>query len=412
MNPDTPTEGSAGAISETPSESPASLEPNTETAAQVETAKPSHIARSSGRWATVLALLALLLVLSLAAAGYYVWHQMNESGDLLAQQLERSEARLSNLQTDTQQLRTQISGEIDERVSTLQTTQQDLLESVRALNAQVRQKTGVSTTLAEAEYLVRSANNHLLLDRDVGTAIAALTAADERLRATGDPDVLIIRGLLASEINALSALQKTDTPGLALTLGSLIDSIDQLPLSVQSSTPPKAQEQPKAEDWRSLLGNIWSSLKSLVVIRYDDKTAEPLIAPEQSYFLYQNLRLQLETARLALLRRDAPTFHATLNTARTWLNTYFDTQAVSTRHMLDTLARLSETDISPPLPEISASLKALVELSETKATTAPVISNEAAPSDSSTDIAPPAVEGEGTTEGVAPPPDNSGMLQP
>jgi uroporphyrin-3 C-methyltransferase len=408
MNSDTPTEAATDAVSKTP----ASSELHTESVKQIEETKPSQPSRSSGRWGILLAFLAVLIALGLGAAGYYFWRQMDESANLLTQRLEQSESRLLGLQTGTQRLRTEIFTEIDKRVLTLQTTQQDLQESMRALNAQVRQKTGVSTVLAEAEYLLRSANNHLLLDRDVGTAVAALTAADERLRATGDPDVLKVRGLLASEINALSALQKSDTEGLALTLGTLIDSINQLPLTVKSSTPLKAQDKPRADDWRSLLSNIWSSLKSLVVVRYDNKTAEPLIAPEQSYYLYQNLRLQLETARLALLQRDTPTFRATLNTARNWLNTYFVTDAAITRNMLDTLGRLSATDISPPLPEISASLKALVSLMEDKATQVPVISSEAAPNDLTEDIASPSLESEGITEVAPPLKNNSGMLQP
>ncbi len=402
MNPETPSEDSTGAVSAIPSDNNVASEFNTETAAQPDETTTAAPVSRPGRWATALALLALLITLGLCAAGYFFWQQLTETEHLLAQQVEQTESRLTGVQTDTQRLRGEIAGEIEERVKALQTTQQDLLESVRALNAQVRQKTGISTGIAEAEYLVRSANNHLLLDRDVSTAIVALTAADERLRTTGDPDILKVRALLADEINALSTLKLTDTPGLALSLNSLIDSVDQVPLPTHAANLPSAKELPRTEDWRVLLNNIWSALKSLVVIRYDNKTAEPLIAPEQSYFLYQNLRLQLEAARLALLRRDTPTFNATLNTARTWLTTYFDTSAPATKQMLETLARLSKTDISPPLPEISASLKALVELMEDKAATVsaiPVEPMQVAPSMENNETTPPPQNG---TETLSP----------
>lgn len=418
MNNDTPAEQTTETVSETPLENNAASEPDVEPVVEPEKTKPVRASRS-GRWATPLALLALLITLGLSAVGYYFWHQLHETGTLRAQQLEQTESRLAALQSSTQQLRTEISSEFEERIRALQATQQDLRDTVQALNAQVRQKIGVSTALAEAEFLVRSANNHLQFDRDTGTAIAALTAADERLRAAGDPDVLKVRGLLASEINALSALAQTDTPGLALSLNSLINSVDQLPLKAQSSNPPVAKDQPKAEDWRALLSNIWASLKSLVVVRYDNKTAEPLIAPEQSYFLYQNLRLQLETARLALLRRDSATFRATLNTARAWLNTYFDANAPATKHTLETVARLSETEINPALPEISASLKALIELMEDKTATvsviSPVISSDTTSDSTAQDDATastPAAENNGATEETSQPENNSGMLQP
>ncbi len=333
---------------------------------KVEKTSQPHVSRP-GRWVTTLALLALLIAVAGAAADYVIWRQLNLSKDLLTRQSAQAESRLASLQADMRSLRAQTSAEITERLKELQTAQQDLRDTLQALNAQVRQKTGVSAALAEAEYLMRSANNHLLLDRDVSTAIAALAAADERLRATGDPDALAVRGLLADEINALSALKQTDTAGLALSLNSLIDSIDQLPLAAHSSAPPAGKAQPqKVQGWRAFLSTVWSEIKSLVVVRYDNKTAQPLLAPEQSYFLYQNLRLQLETARLALLRHDAQTFHAALTTAHKWLNTYFDTGSAAVKHMSDTLARLSTTNINPPLPQISSSLKALIELTERK----------------------------------------------
>ncbi|MEO5702410.1 MAG: uroporphyrinogen-III C-methyltransferase [Gammaproteobacteria bacterium] len=419
MNHDIPIESTPGTVSKTPSEgynspAPGAAEPSTESVAQPDEIKPA-CASKSARWATLFAILALLTALGLAGAGYFFLGQLHETEKQLTQRLEQADLQLTALQSDTQRLSNALSGEVDKRITTLQTTQQDLLNSVRALYAQVRQKTGVSTALAEAEYLVRSANNHLLLDRDVGTAITALTAADERLRATGDPDVLNIRGLIAKEINALSVLSQTDTPGLALSLSSLIDSVDQLPLTAQSSSPTAAKGPAKGEDWRSLPGNIWASLKSLVVVRYENKTTEPLIAPEQRYFLYQNLRLQLEAARLALLRRDAPTFRATLNTAHAWLKTYFDPNAAATRHMLDTLARLSATDISPPLPEISASLKALGELMEVNAASAAVTADEATsdePTPSDATQPSPTPEGNAPTTEIPPLDNSSGMPQP
>ncbi|MEO5574012.1 MAG: uroporphyrinogen-III C-methyltransferase [Gammaproteobacteria bacterium] len=411
MNPDTPANQTSDAGFESSQQS--SPAPGSEAVAEAEPIKPVYSTPSSGRWAVVFALFALLTALSLSAAGYYGWRQLTQSRDVLTQQVGQSEARLASVQTDVQSMRTSISRELDERLKAVQGAQQEMLESMRALNAQVRQKTGVSTVLAEAEYLMRSANNHLLFDRDVDTAIAALTAADDRLRATGDPDTLKVRGLLADEINALGRLQKTDLPGLVLTLNSLIDSVDQLPLKLQASTPPKAQGQTKTDDWRSLFGNIWASLKSLVVVRYDNKTAAPLIAPEQSYFLYQNLRLQLEAARLALLRRDAPSYRATLNTARNWLTIYFDTNTAATRHLLNTLARLSDTEINPPLPEISSSLKALVDLIEVRATSAPVVSVDTS---ANTALAPelvtPAPETAGVADSIAPPATADEALQP
>ena len=51
-----------------------------------------------------------------------------------------------------------------------------------------------------------------------------------------------------------------------------------------------------------------------------------MLPPSQQYFLYQNLQLQLETARLALLRQETIIFHSSLETAVEWINNFFDTE--------------------------------------------------------------------------------------
>ena len=42
----------------------------------------------------------------------------------------------------------------------------------------------------------------------------------------------------------------------------------------------------------------------MVIIARTDKNTAALLVPRERYFLYQNLRLQLELSRMALLIRD------------------------------------------------------------------------------------------------------------
>ncbi len=84
-----------------------------------------------------------------------------------------------------------------------------------------------------------------------------------------------------------------------------------------------------------------------------------VLAPEQRYFLYQNLRLQLESARLALLNPDTDSFQHSLKTAITWLEHYFTGDERDA--MLETLNSLAEQNIDVSIPDISGSLNWLEE---------------------------------------------------
>ena len=55
--------------------------------------------------------------------------------------------------------------------------------------------------------------------------------------------------------------------------------------------------------WQRLARSLWQELKSLLVISRTDKNNAALLAPQERYFLYQNLRLQLEAARLAAIEQ-------------------------------------------------------------------------------------------------------------
>jgi uroporphyrin-3 C-methyltransferase len=84
-----------------------------------------------------------------------------------------------------------------------------------------------------------------------------------------------------------------------------------------------------------------------------------MLPPEREYFLRENLRLQLGAARLALLRDDAVQYRATLTTAQDWLEVYFAADSEKVRDLVTRLGELAAVDISPQLPDISASIRLL-----------------------------------------------------
>ena len=88
----------------------------------------------------------------------------------------------------------------------------------------------------------------------------------------------------------------------------------------------------------------------------------PLLAPEQAAYLEQHLRLALERAQLALLRRDAVIFAANIADVEAWLGTYVDANHAVTKQLQAALAESSRLNVAAPLPDISGSLRALREV--------------------------------------------------
>lgn len=345
----------------------------------------------SRNWNTPLAMIALLLSL-LAGSGLYVlWQQIKQLQDQQQGQITTHTARLEELQSQAQQMNMALNAQLDNqlrplheqqqqlqnRAQELTDQQQELGNAVQALHRQVRNNTDTSLSIIEAEHLARMANHYLTLEQDVPKAIAALQAASDSLQQVNDPDIVEIKAALSNDIDALANVKVADISGLALTLNDLAGKVEQLPAATNIRQLSKVPTETESADWKKILKTMWSELKSLVVVRYDDSKALPLISPEQSRYLHQNLQLQLASARLALLRRDAQNFRASLATARAWLNGYFDSQAPLTQSTLATLARLEQVEITPPVPETLNSLTLLRE----RINQAPLASSVATESD-------------------------------
>lgn len=358
------------------------------------------------RWSTALAVLALLIALGAGAGSYLTWRAQAEARAFATQTSARNTAQLGELDAGLRDLRNQLDGTLGSQIQTLETRQralraslQTVQNSLQSLYAAVREKSSSAALFAQTEQLIHTANHRLLLEHDIATARAALSAADQLLRGSDDPQALRIRELLAQDINALSALAAPDISGMAFTLESMANNIEELtPITHAVNTGDSAHATVAADkDWRAVLRNVWSEIKGLVVIRYNDKPAPPLVAPEQAYFLQQNLRLVLESARLSLLRRDTQNFRASLDTARQWIKRYYNIETPLAAGMLETLTRLAQTDINPPMQEITAPLRALQQLRREQERTRP-IADPATDSDAATaapapDTAGPAVPG-------------------
>lgn len=220
--------------------------------------------------------------------------------------------------------------------------------------------------LAEIEQVLAIAQQQLQLSGNVRAALLALQLAESRLSRADRPQFLPVRRALARDIERLKALPSLDVPGLSLALDRLASSVDALPLAFDERVEQPASAKsakagaaaPEEGFFKRLGGEVWRELRQLVEVRRVD-AEPPLLAPQQAWFLRENLKLRLLNARVSLLTRDEAGYREDLRTAQNWVQRYFDVRAKGSQAALAQLRQLSSASVSFEPPSIADSLEAV-----------------------------------------------------
>jgi uroporphyrin-III C-methyltransferase len=217
-------------------------------------------------------------------------------------------------------------------------------------------------TMEEVEQLLLIASQQLRLANNVKSAIVAMQEADVRLQRINHPQISHLQSVLVKDMDLLKAVPKVDTVGIGLSLDSLAETIDQLPLAMEEALPPKTNDAPHKPQTsggilQDFLLEIWTDIKKLVRIEHVGKQDIP--PPSHSYFLRENLKLRLLAAHNALLARDDINFKAYLKTSIEWINKHFNNKSKLGISMLKTLSQLHGNEIAIDLPNISTSYDAV-----------------------------------------------------
>ena len=352
-----------------------------------------------------MAVVALIVALIAAGASGYLWYRGQQRIADLDSRINTVEKSLqSNVQkvvmpkladmrdrlNKFSQRTDQLSQKLDQRQQQIAQLQQTI-QHVQAQNTKLSDQLGgdhgrfVEQRIA---LLLEAANQRLQVERDPKGAAQALSLADQAIQQSGDPELHPVRAKIADEIASLKALPNPDIEGMSLKLSKAIQQIPKLPL--KSNVPSSYQSQSGnqggsagnddnsgdrhdsmefagvklAKKWHQFVNSVGNALSRMVTIRRANGTenAPALMAPDQSYFLVQNLQLQLRTARLALLNGDAQTYHDSLSEAHDWIGKYFDTSDSSVSAVLDDLSQLSHVKLDWQAPDLSGSLKTLRQI--------------------------------------------------
>ena len=226
--------------------------------------------------------------------------------------------------------------------------------------------------LSEIEQTLTIAAQQLQLAGNVKAAILALQNADTRLERIDRPQLAPLREVIERDLERLRVAPHVDVVGLTAKLDSFAGAVDALPLAMQRRPvrqPAPAQQADDEGAIMRLVREMWKDLRSLVRIQTEDQPEVPLIEPTHAFFLRENLKLRLLSARIALLQRDEQTYRTDLQVAREWLERYYDTRDPKLVSILSGIGQLSEVQIGVDVPDINASLNAVRDYKLTHETT-------------------------------------------
>ena len=206
--------------------------------------------------------------------------------------------------------------------------------------------------LSDLDAAIRVAMQQTTITGSAEPLVLTLKQADERLARFNQPRLERVRRAVAQDLERTRTAGVTDITLLTIRLDEVIRQVDSLPLlsarepraaaakdsAAQVPVAPASAANAAAgaasaagawasqfgQHWGSFGAYLWNEIKALVRVSRIEHPEAMLVAPEQAFFLRENLKLRLLNARLALLSRQFDTAQSDLRDAQAALDRYFD----------------------------------------------------------------------------------------
>lgn len=335
-------------------------------------------ARNTG--AVVVAWLALGAAAGALAVSVSLWSKLDQAQQELARRstdtlAQASAARSVAAQSQalTQDLQARL-GVAEVKISEVTLQRSQLEELMQSLS-----RSRDDSLLQDLESTLQLAQQQSQLTGSAQPLISALQAADQRIARSVQPRLNPVQKAIVRDIERLQTAALMDLPVLAERIDALVRQIDELPLVNGLAAPAVAPVPAPAAsasgtksasvyasgtsgtDAASVLSQWWTQYSQvaldwvqpwldavqqrtgqLVRVSRLDHPEAALLAPEQGFFLRENLKLKLLNTRLALLSRQTETVRTDLQATDALLQRYFDPQAKPTVQARAALARLQQ----------------------------------------------------------------------
>ncbi len=341
----------------------------------------------------------VLVVSGLAAAGLLssglLWQKLDTIQEELARRATDSSAQSIEARTlarEAQTVSRELSGRLalqETRLSEVSLQRTQLEELIHSLS-----RSRDENLVVDVESALRLAQQQAQLTGSAEPLLAALKSADLRLTRAAQPRLNPLQRAISRDIDRIKSASVIDVPALMLRLDELARLADDLPLAnamidnnallaaspapaaspVVKPAPPRSAASAPEKSWlpslsfdtqplqdlsQRVLGGIWAEARELLRVSRIERPEAGLLAPEQAFFLRENLKLRLLNTRLALLSRQTDQARSDLSYASVWLGRYFDPAArrtqVAAQLMEQVLGQLKTSEL-PRLDETMAAL--------------------------------------------------------
>jgi len=220
--------------------------------------------------------------------------------------------------------------------------------------------------VADGEATLRAGLQQAALTGSAEPVVAALKQIDDRFAHANQPRLEPVRRAVARDLDRVKAASVADVATLSIKLEEAVRLIDELPL-VSRAEPrreparvPAGAAAAAAESaasasgfggWlsnesgragRFLVDSVWAEIRSLVRITRIDHPEAMLVAPEQAFFLKENIKLRLLNARLSLLARQFDAAQGDLRWVQGAIERYCDRSSKRTQIALDLVGQVMQ----------------------------------------------------------------------
>lgn len=329
--------------------------------------QPAGEARAPGAITLPRALMYVLIVIaavSLVLSGM-LWQKLSNIQEQLARQSQESgntatEARV--LARQAQEIARETAARqavLDQRLSEVALQRSQVEELIQSMS-----RSRDENMLVDIESSLRLAQQQAQVTGSVEPLLAALRSADQRLERGGQPRLARVRGAVLRDIDRIKSAPNSDVPGLLARLDEITRQVDELPLAnaVTAPAPAAARRKEAAVKpswWQQLLADIREEARNLVRVSRIDEPEAVLLAPEQGFFVRENVKLKLLNARLEVLSRQTDSARADVAAATAALRKYFDANSRKTQGVVMQLQQLQSQLRAVELPRIDETLAVL-----------------------------------------------------
>lgn len=336
---------------------------------------------ASGVQRAVLLLLGVVAVAGLATS-VMLWQRLGSIQEQLARQsadagAQSIEARtLANQALDMARDAAARVAVNETRVSEVALQRSQLEELMQSLS-----RSRDENLVVDIESALRLAQQQAQLTGSLEPVVAALKSASQRIERSAQPRLAPVARAVGRDLERVGAAQVTDTAGLLARLDDLMRQVDELPLqnavaqaaatrrmnaagrTVPEGAPAAGPDGTALPWWQATLQRGWEVVRDearqLLRVSRIDRPEAILIAPDQAFFLRENLKLQLMNARLALLARQYDSARADLSAASNALGKYFDPAARRTQNAATVLQQAQVHLKGAALPTLDETFAAL-----------------------------------------------------